>query len=596
MRSKEFYPFKIRVVINNRTKDERVRDLTPWDLLLLSVEERSVPMTTTTTTTWKRSAPRGGFLLVTLYATIALVACCFAGDARALEHFRSDDDATTTMARSVAKRRRVLLAEDGKNAAAAPLTEGEAEEISEDVQDAADAVDEATDAVAEATGAVEEASEAIEDAAEQTEEAVEAVEDATEAVAESTEAIEDAADAVDDATESVEDAAAQISDTAETVEEVAEDVEDATAAVDEATEAVEDAADNLADITDTAQEVLSNIEGSKAVNSLVMDKVEQEQGAVATELLTMAKEINRLEAVVTRLENYESGGRRGGQGAGLGAWFKTQYADQSSFISGLVTSFLVILFIEVGDRTYFIAALMSVKHSRRIVFFGAFSALAVMTVVSTLLGVAAPMFLPRWFVHWAAVILFLGYGVTMLYNSQFMSDKVSEEFEEVEHELDELANERSGKKSDDNNTSKDDDDITVSLAEKGKSSMKKATKHEKQWWEFFVSVIFVQAFTLTFLAEWGDRSQIATIAMAADYNPYGIIIGGSLGHGLATSTACIGGRILAQKISEKKIAMVGGFIFLIFGIMAVFDDPSSDYANALPSWMKASSTVATQST
>ena len=99
-----------------------------------------------------------------------------------------------------------------------------------------------------------------------------------------------------------------------------------------------------------------------------------------------------------------------------------------------------------------------------------------MTVVSTLLGVAAPMFLPRWFVHWAAVILFLGYGVTMLYNSQFMSDKVSEEFEEVEHELDELANERSGKKSDDNNTIKDDDDITVSLAEKGKSSMKKATK------------------------------------------------------------------------------------------------------------------------
>ena len=70
-----------------------------------------------------------------------------------------------------------------------------------------------------------------------------------------------------------------------------------------------------------------------------------------------------------------------------------------------------------------------------------------------------------------------------------MSDNVSEEFEEVEHELDELAHERSGKKSDDNNTSKDDDDITVSLAEKGKSSMKKATKHEKQWWEFFVSVI-----------------------------------------------------------------------------------------------------------
>jgi putative Ca2+/H+ antiporter (TMEM165/GDT1 family) len=492
-------------------------------------------------------------------------------------------------------RRRSLLAEEA--VAAEPITEETAEAISEDVQDAADAVDEATETVADAADSIEEANEAIAEVAEQTEEAVEAVEEASEAVAESTEAIEDAADAVDDATEAVEDAAAQIQDTADTVEEVAADVEDATAAVDEATEAVEDAADNLADITDTAQEVLSNLEGSKAVNALVMDKVEQEQGAVATELLTMAKEINRLEAVVTRLENYESGGRRGGPGSGpgLGAWFKAQYADQTSFISGLVTSFLVILFIEVGDRTYFIAALMSVKHSRRVVFFGAFSALAVMTIVSTLLGVAAPMFLPRWFVHWAAVILFLGYGVTMLYNSQFMSDDVSEEFEEVEHELDELANQRSGKKSDDNNSSTDDDD----LAEKGKSLAKRAsTKNEKQWWEFFVSAIFVQAFTLTFLAEWGDRSQIATIAMAADYDPYGIIIGGSLGHGLATSTACIGGRILAQKISEKKIAMVGGFIFLLFGILAVFDDPSADYAKALPSWMKtsSSSSAATSST
>jgi putative Ca2+/H+ antiporter (TMEM165/GDT1 family) len=492
-------------------------------------------------------------------------------------------------------RRRSLLAEEA--VAAEPITEETAEAISEDVQDAADAVDEATETVADAADSIEEANEAIAEVAEQTEEAVEAVEEASEAVAESTEAIEDAADAVDDATEAVEDAAAQIQDTADTVEEVAADVEDATAAVDEATEAVEDAADNLADITDTAQEVLSNLEGSKAVNALVMDKVEQEQGAVATELLTMAKEINRLEAVVTRLENYESGGRRGGPGygPGLGAWFKAQYADQTSFISGLVTSFLVILFIEVGDRTYFIAALMSVKHSRRVVFFGAFSALAVMTIVSTLLGVAAPMFLPRWFVHWAAVILFLGYGVTMLYNSQFMSDDVSEEFEEVEHELDELANQRSGKKSDDNNSSNDDDD----LAEKGKSLAKRAsTKNEKQWWEFFVSAIFVQAFTLTFLAEWGDRSQIATIAMAADYDPYGIIIGGSLGHGLATSTACIGGRILAQKISEKKIAMVGGFIFLLFGILAVFDDPSADYAKALPSWMKtsSSSSAATSST
>jgi putative Ca2+/H+ antiporter (TMEM165/GDT1 family) len=33
--------------------------------------------------------------------------------------------------------------------------------------------------------------------------------------------------------------------------------------------------------------------------------------------------------------------------------------------------------------------------------------------------------------------------------------------------------------------------------------------------------VMTEAFTLTFLAEWGDRSQIATIALAAAKDPYG---------------------------------------------------------------------------
>ena len=56
-------------------------------------------------------------------------------------------------------------------------------------------------------------------------------------------------------------------------------------------------------------------------------------------------------------------------------------------------------------------------------------------------------------------------------------------------------------------------------------------------------------------------------------------------HGVATSGACIGGRMLAKKISERSIAIAGGLIFLFFGVLAIFDDPTADYSTALPKWM-----------
>lgn len=50
-------------------------------------------------------------------------------------------------------------------------------------------------------------------------------------------------------------------------------------------------------------------------------------------------------------------------------------------------------------------------------------------------------------------------------------------------------------------------------------------------------VIFTQAFVMTFLAEWGDRSQIATIALAISYNLFMVNVGAMLGHFICTGGA-----------------------------------------------------------
>jgi len=84
------------------------------------------------------------------------------------------------------------------------------------------------------------------------------------------------------------------------------------------------------------------------------------------------------------------------------------------------------------------------------------------------------------------------------------------------------------------------------------------------------SPIFLQAFTLTFLAEWGDRSQLTTIILGSRENPLGVSIGGTIGHALCTGLAVMGGRLIAQKISVRTVTLVGGVVFLIFAVSALF--------------------------
>lgn len=72
---------------------------------------------------------------------------------------------------------------------------------------------------------------------------------------------------------------------------------------------------------------------------------------------------------------------------------------------------------------------------------------------------------------------------------------------------------------------------------------------------------------MTFLGEWGDRSQIATIAMAAGQDYWFTTFGAVAGHGACTGIAVLGGRWVAGKISMRLVMLGGGAMFLVFGII-----------------------------
>lgn len=66
-----------------------------------------------------------------------------------------------------------------------------------------------------------------------------------------------------------------------------------------------------------------------------------------------------------------------------------------------------------------------------------------------------------------------------------------------------------------------------------------------------LSPAWVQTFVMTFLGEWGDRSQIATIAMAAGQDYWWVTGGAVSGHALCTAAAVIGGRAIAGRVSLR---------------------------------------------
>ena len=216
------------------------------------------------------------------------------------------------------------------------------------------------------------------------------------------------------------------------------------------------------------------------------------------------------------------------------------------FWKAFTSSFAMIIATEIGDKTFFIAAVLSMKHSRSAVFLGAILALVVMTILSTAMGLVLPTVMPRKYTHILGGVLFLYFGCKLVYESQQMEGgRVSDELEEVEEEL----LQQSSKKEDE------------------ESGLRTTAKPAQKagWYN-----IAVQSLTLTFLAEWGDRSQIATIALAAAKNPVGVTIGGCLGHSLCTGMAVLGGRMLAARISEKTVTLGGGVIFIIFGLHSLF--------------------------
>lgn len=252
--------------------------------------------------------------------------------------------------------------------------------------------------------------------------------------------------------------------------------------------------------------------------------------------------------------------------------------DQNGVIQpfhSFILSLTMIIFSEIGDKTFLVAALMAMRHSRLVVFSAAFSALIAMTVLSAVLGHAVPTLLPERFTHLAAAVLFAVFGVKLMREGLAMSpdEGVGEEMREVEQELEEkehMARQNGRRKSSISpyvlesgraRRSRSNSRLPAPARSPSSSPARSPSPHGStltgittglnNLFSLLLSPAWVQTFIMTFLGEWGDRSQIATIAMAAGSDYWWVTGGAVFGHGCCTAVAVIGGRALAGRVSMR---------------------------------------------
>ena len=82
--------------------------------------------------------------------------------------------------------------------------------------------------------------------------------------------------------------------------------------------------------------------------------------------------------------------------------------------------------------------------------------------------------------------------------------------------------------------------------------------------------IFVSTFLLIFLAELGDKTQLAVMLQSAVHGRSTVFIAASLALVLSTLLGVFLGGGLSRLVSERVIHGVGGALFIVFGIVMLY--------------------------
>lgn len=177
------------------------------------------------------------------------------------------------------------------------------------------------------------------------------------------------------------------------------------------------------------------------------------------------------------------------------------------------TSFILIAAAEIGDKSQLVCMTLATRHRGLPVICGAIAAFALLNGLAVIFGAAIASWLPDSIVTGTVALLFAVFGFHALFN----------------HEDD---------------------------AEDGE--VREQSGHG----------IFLTTFLLMTVAEFGDKTQLAVVALSSSANPYAVWLGSTLALTCTSAMGVLAGRTVLQKLPLTLLHKISGVIFLILAVLA----------------------------
>lgn len=179
------------------------------------------------------------------------------------------------------------------------------------------------------------------------------------------------------------------------------------------------------------------------------------------------------------------------------------------------TTFAVIAAAEIGDKSQLVCMTLAARHRHWPVFLGAFTAFALLNLAAVLFGALVAQWMPKLWIALAVAALFGGFGILALFARRRPDD----------------------------------------------AEVKEMSGHG----------LFITTFLMIFLAELGDKTQVATAGFSTAAAVLPVWVGSTLALSATSALGIIAGRTVLQRMPLRSLHRISGLLFLCLAAYVLWD-------------------------